>query len=146
MTFIQKVSEFCAVSSEKGQFFYFLNFLHFSCKMWILHDMEVSSSKTQKNELSGIIQGSLKRGRVQICRFIGYESLMMSTHSAREFFKVGVSSVSPSSISCFHSRRVRHKSAQTVLSSYLHCKLLLSGRPNGEKQHFDQSTIFNCLN
>ena len=56
MTFIQKVSEFCAVSSEKkGQFFYFLNVFYFSCKMWIQHDMEVSSSKTQKNELSGII-------------------------------------------------------------------------------------------
>ena len=55
MTFIQKVSEFFAVSSEKGQFFYFLNVLYFSCKMWIQHDMEVSSSKTQKNELSGII-------------------------------------------------------------------------------------------
>ena len=101
MTFVLKMTKFTLFSSAKGKYFLLHKYRSFQVQIvdtsfiskTLCVDIQIGTSKTQKTEFyqpsrpilahSSLIQGSSKRSRVQIFRFIANEKLMMPTHSAR---------------------------------------------------------------
>ena len=78
MTFIQKFRELFQVKKDNSSLMSFISvkILFAKCRYNMIQKLALL--KLRKVGLNRPIQGLSMRGRVQICRFIGYESLMMS--------------------------------------------------------------------